>query len=197
MPALNQRRPRLRAAVRRNAMMAGAFPAIALTWATPGCSPTAPDCFGIRPGNRVAITVNGLQGPPVSPDACGFGFDMTQGLTLVATDLGNPDTSSLEGSTCNAAYVAIDPFADWTWTTTGSPGGTAPTVLTGYFNVTNGTCTGTASLHVVAEDGLPFAAADAGQGPVVMERRFAAQGDGGAGCPSVCSDAFLVTLQRL
>jgi hypothetical protein len=196
MPALSRRRPRLRAAV-RHGRMSGAFLATALIGATAGCSSKAADCFGIQPGNRIAITVNSLQGPPFSSSACGFGFDITQGLTLIATDLGNPDTSSLEGSTCNAAYVAIDPFAEWSWTTTGSPGGTAPTVLTGYLNATNGTCAGSASIHVVAEDGLPFAAADSGQGPVVMERRFAAQGDGGAGCPSVCSDTFLVTLQRL
>jgi hypothetical protein len=130
--------------------------------------------------------------------ACGFGFDMTQGLRLVATDLDNPDTSGLEGSTCNSATVSIDPFAAWNWTATGKLGGTDPTVLAGHFSATNGTCTGDTSMTVIVQSGQAFAVADAGQGSkVVMERTFTRHGDGGAGCPSICVDDFFVTLDRL
>lgn len=179
-------------------MVAGAALVFALAGVMGACIGKIPNCFGIQPGNHIAITINGLQGPPFSSDACGFGFDMTQGLTLVASDLSNPDTSSLPDSTCNAAAVAIEPFADWTWTATGSlPAGTDPTVLSGDFNASNGTCAGTAAIEIVADDGQPFAEPDAGQRPVVMQRLFVAQGDGGTGCPSRCSDAYLVSLQRL
>jgi hypothetical protein len=178
--------------------------ALAVTWATAACGGT-PDCFDIHPGNRVAITVNALDYTPANAPsgACGFGFDISNGLVLVATDLGNPDTFS-EGATCNSAAVAIEPFGGWTWTATGPlPGGTDPNVFTGYFTATNGTCTGYTSMDVIAESDVyanqsvqPFAAA--GQGPnVVLERTFTTQGDGGAGCPSICADRFTVTLERL
>ena len=195
---MSQRRQRLYPAVCRNATMAGVASAFFLAGVTGACTSKLANCFDIQPGNRIAITVNGLPSAPFSSDECGFGFDMTQGLTLVAVDLGNPDTSSASDSSCNAAAVAIEPFADWTWTATSwlQPG-SAPTVLSGDFNASNGTCTGTTQIEIVAEDGQPFAAADAGQGPVVMQRLFIAQGDGGAGCPSRCSDAYLVTLRRL
>jgi len=53
-------------------------------------------------------------------------------------------------------------------------------------------------MGVIAQSGQPFATVDAGQGPnVVMERTFTAQGGGGAGCRSICSDTFLVTIERL
>jgi len=183
----------------------GPFVVLAVTWATAACGST-PDCFDIHPGNRVAITIVAVYEnyPYVTQFPC-VGFDITQGLTLIATDLGNPGTYS-EG-TCNSAAVAIEPFAAWTWTATGPlTGGSDPTVLTGSFNATNGTCTGFTSMDVIAEYGTPvsvefgqpFATVDGGQGPnVVMERTFTARGDGGAGCPSICSDTFSVTLKRL
>jgi hypothetical protein len=190
----------MRAANPRRATGLGFFAVLAATCATAACRPTASDCFGIQPGNRVAITVNDLAYSPVTAPsgACGFGFDMTQGLRLVATDLDNPDSSGLGGSTCNSAEVSVDPFAAWTWTATGTLGGTAPTVLAGYFSATNGTCTGDTSISIIAQSGQPFAVDDAGQGSnVVMERAFTGRGDGGAGCPSTCIDDFFVTLERL
>jgi hypothetical protein len=174
--------------------------ALAVTGATAACGST-PDCFDIHPGDRVAITVNDLDYTPTTAPsgACGFGFDITQGLTLVATDLENPDTSSLEGSTCNPAGVAIEPFGAWTWSATGPlVGGSDPIVVAGSFKATDGTCSGNVSMEVVTQSVQPFAAADAGQGPnVMMERTFNTQGDGSAGCPSICSDTFSVTLKRL
>jgi hypothetical protein len=184
---------------RRRATRLGFFVVLAPTWATVACRPTAADCFDIHPGSRVAITVNDLAYTPATAPsgACGFGFDMTQGLRLVATDLDNPDSSG-EGSTCNSARVSIEPFAAWTWTTTGKAGGTAPTVLAGQFSATSGTCTGDTSITVTSVSDQAFAVADAGQGSnVVMERTFTRHGDGGAGCPSICVDDFFVTLERL
>jgi hypothetical protein len=197
MPAIGPGTRETRAANRRRATRLGFFAGLAATCATAACSPTASDCFGIQPGNRVAITVNDLA-PNASSGACGFGFDMTQGLRLVATDLDNPDTSGLAGSTCNSARVSIDPFATWTWTATATAAGTDPTVLVGFFSATNGTCTGDTSMTVLAPSGQPFAVADAGQGSnVVMNRSFNGHGDGGAGCPSICVDSFFVTLEQL
>jgi hypothetical protein len=190
----------MRAANRRRATRLGFFVVLAPTCATVACHPTAADCFGIDPGNRVAITVNNLAYMPAGAPsgACGFGFDITQGLRLVATDLDNPDSSGLGGATCNSAHVSIDPFAAWTWTATGNAGGTAPTVLAGYFSATSGTCTGETSISIIAQSGQPFAVDDAGQGSnIVMERAFSGPRDGGAGCPSTCIDDFFVTLQRL
>ena len=205
MSAMDQRQERVPVAVRRSATRVGPFMVLAMTWATEACGGTS-DCFDVHPGNRVAITVNALDYTPATAPsgACGFGFDMTQGLVLVATDLGNPDNSS-EGPSCGSAIVAIAPFGAWTWTATRTLAGASdPDVLAGSFKATNGTCTGITTIDVIARSSLyapevdPFAAADAGQGPnVMMDRTFTTQGDGGAGCPSICSDTFLVTLKRL
>ncbi len=117
---------------------------------------------------------------------------------MIATDLANP-VGNGEGDSCNSAAVQIDPFAGWTWTPASNSTGTAPMVLTGSFNASNGTCAGYLTINVkVVSSGDPFAASEAGQTPnVVMERSFGPQGDAGAGCPDTCIDNYSVNLQRL
>jgi hypothetical protein len=195
---MKQRRSRAERAVWRRATSFAACPALVLACAPAACNKT-PDCFDIHPGNRIAITV--VEVYETNPYTTQFpcpGFDLTPGLTLVATDLGNPEGHG-EGDTCNAAAVRIDPFADWTWTPASTSTGSAPTILTGSFNATSGTCTGYVSITAkVMSNGQPFAASEAGQTPnVVMERTFTAQDDGGGGCPHTCIDDYSVKVARL
>jgi hypothetical protein len=171
--------------------------ASALAWTIAACK--TPDCFAIDPGNRIAITVVAVyeDGLYATEFPC-QDFDITPGMMLIATDLGNPNGHG-EQDSCDSAAVGIDPFGGWTWTPADMATGSAPTVLTGSFNASNGTCVGYVSLYVkLVSSGDPFAAPEAGQTTnLVMQRTFGAQGDGGAGCPHTCIDTFSVSLERL
>jgi hypothetical protein len=192
-----QRRARAEGAGWHRARSLAVCAALVLACAA-ACNKT-PDCFDIHPGDRIAITVVEIyqKNPYTTTFPCGFGFDLTQGLMLVSTDLGNPDSHG-EGATCNSAAVRIDPFAGWTWTPADMSAGFGH-ILTGSFNATNGTCAGYVSIVAnLMSNGQPFAASEAGQSPnVLMQRTFTAQGDGGAGCPHTCNDYYSVNLARL
>jgi hypothetical protein len=195
---MKQRRARAARAVWRRATSLAAFPALVLACAPAACS-KLPDCFGIHPGDRIAITVVEVyETNPYTTDTPCAGFDITPGLTLIATDLANPAGQG-EADTCNSAAVRIDPPAAWTWTPTTNSTGSDPTVLTGSFNASNGRCAGYLSITVkLTSSGDPFVASEAGQTPnVVIERSFASQRDGGAGCPNTCVDSYSVNLKRL
>jgi hypothetical protein len=195
---MSHRRALAGGAAWRRAGSLAAFPVCALACAVAACNGT-PDCFGIHPGNRIAITVVDVyeKSPYTAAFPCA-GFDITPGQTLLATDLGNPSGNG-EADTCNSAAVRIDPFAGWTWAPARMSTGSDPTVLTGGFNASNGTCAGYVTISVkVVSSGNPFGASEAGQTPnVVMERAFTAQGGGGVGCPHTCIDNYSVNLERL
>ena len=195
------RRPAERACGRRSHSVGVLCVAIVMAFAGTACSGNTPGCYGVNVGDRIGVSVLGVyeDGVYASTHPCGFSFDITQGLELIATDIANPD-SQTGGATCNAAVVTVEPFGDWTWTPENSVEGTDPDILLGAFQATNGTCHGYVTIGVSWISGRadPFATYEAGQATsVVMQRTFQDEDDGDAGCPSICDEYYSVALSRL
>jgi hypothetical protein len=159
-----------------------------------------PPCDGIKVGDRFAITVIDTYvapgyGKPYDaglPEVCGFGMDVFQGQTLVATVTENEPTP---GGLCMAATVRFEPFTGWTWTLNNHQSGSTQFILSGEYDATNGVCTGWLQVTFKVSNGAdPFAPSVPGKTPnVVMNRMFSGAE---AGCPR-CSGDFVVNLKRL
>jgi hypothetical protein len=166
---------------------------------TVSCSSPKP-CLGVSVGDRLTVTVvdtdnyaglnydAGLQ--DAGPQAmCGFGLDVAKGETLMATAEANVTDE-----------VDVAPFNGWTWTLDTSMPQLANNtdLLNGNYRVSNGACIGTATIDVFLLSqggGDPFATYVPGRSPtVLMQRVFT--GSGAAGCPSRCSDYYIVNVKR-
>jgi hypothetical protein len=144
----------------------------------------------------VVDTFVGALGPYDSgrTDVCGFGLDVTQGLILQATVVGN---AANPRNSCKVGFAQYQPFAGWTWTLSAdqSPG-FPPSVLVGEYVATNGTCTGQVQVDIDVVQGTDaFAQSIPGQPPNVVMTRTWFSG-GGPGCPASCAGEFVVNLQK-
>jgi hypothetical protein len=182
---------------RSNRTSATCFVVVAAVLAGPSCK-DPPLCFGLQVGDRVAITLVDTYEVPGTGnvsydagnmDACGFGFDLSQGQELVATDVNNMLGSD---DSCQSAIAQFEPFDGWTWTLSGNQSTAARLLFAGEYDATNGTCTGHVQVNLTVAPGAdPFAASVPGQPPnVYLSRSF-------SGCQKACSGSFLVNLKRL
>jgi hypothetical protein len=160
-----------------------------------------PPCYGVHVGDRFAITVVDTYSEPVGresydagrADICGFGFDVSQGEVLTATDAENIPTSD---GACTGPIARFAPFGSWTWTLEGTQTSGSQFILAGEYSATNGVCAGHAQVTLTVSSGAnPFAPSAPGQTPnVYMTRSF---GGSGPGCPTSCVGSFVVNLMRL
>lgn len=168
-----------------------------------GCDEKQSPCFGVKVGNRIAVTVVGIATPPGTPPVpgdptvCEFGLDVVPGLVLEATVV------QLSGFTFSCAVPIPDyaPFDGGSWTLSDAqqPAG-SPDILSGNYEERAGACSGSAEVTVAVREGAdPFAPAEAGAPPnVTMTRRFNGAADAAPGCPTVsCVGEFAVRLARL
>jgi hypothetical protein len=153
-------------------------------------------------GDRLTVTVidtvnyAGTYNDAGSPGTCGFGLDITKGETLMVTAVANENDKI---DYCTVPDVDVAPFNGWTWTldTSMSLGANNIDVVEGTYRASKGSCMGTATIDVflTSQGGDPFATyvpgKDAG---VVMGRVFT--GSGAAGCPTSCSDYYIVNVKR-
>jgi|CZKU01.1.fsa_nt_gi hypothetical protein len=183
-----------------SAARALATAAFAISAGASGCG-EPPLCYGVKVGDRIAITVvdtYAVPGDHTSYDAgrsdiCGFGFDISKGQVLVITVVQNV----LDGTgACRGAIARFEPFGAWTWTLGSVEGTNAADILNGEYITSDGMCTGQVDVSLVVQPGSdPFATSLPGRPPnVYLYRSFSGAA---AMCHKDCSGSFVVNLKRL
>jgi hypothetical protein len=141
-----------------------------------------------------AVPGTGVSYDAGEADVCGFGFDLSQGQVLVATDAQNV---TADDASCKGAIAELAPSGGWTWTLSGTQSTASRFLFAGEYEGSDGSCMGHVQMNLVVNPDAadPFAPSVPGQVPnVYLERTFSGSS---AGCLRNCVGAFLVTLQRL
>jgi hypothetical protein len=168
------------------------------------------DCPEVSVGEKFAINVVRSSyvypyGEPIPPDAappmgpgnCDFGFDIMPGQVLHATVVA---TGGGDVVACRDGSLAIEPFGDWTWTSTSWVGlpGTSNVPFGGMYDATSSQCQGTTNIEIVTSGGIgPFEATTTGPNPLVMTRTFNPSAIMQSATCAPCTGSFVVTLTRM
>ena len=153
-------------------------------------------CDGFSVGSRWGVTI--LSNPTVGGLSCGPSFDLVGGQVLEADIVASVDEQGL----CYEGIASFASLGSWTWTLeeafTVSLGGDSASA-NGYYDATNGTCTGQVRISLYPNGGHVLSPPDGGgPTPWLLSRRFQASVDAGsASCPTLCNDSFAVNLRPM
>lgn len=143
------------------------------------CSAKIEPCRSdLKVGNRYRIVVEERVSPGGGDRPCPEGFQIGPGSVLNVTVR---EMVMDPSDACQAGYVDVEDFDDWTWTAT-SEGWRGNHYLRGYFDGRSGECTGRVAITVAAN-------------AIDLYRGWIPFSETSEECPSSCADSFKVRVE--